>query len=79
NLATTPPTPPHRRIASHRMAAAAVASNGGAAPVPGRLASVYSEVQTSRIAHALPLPSVLRSHFTLADGPASTAAGSPGE
>ncbi|VAI84792.1 unnamed protein product [Triticum turgidum subsp. durum] len=61
------------------MAAAAVASNGGAAPVPGRLASVYSEVQTSRIAHALPLPSVLRSHFTLADGPASTAAGSPDE
>jgi pyrophosphate--fructose-6-phosphate 1-phosphotransferase len=64
------------------MAAAAVAtSNGGAAngPTPGRLASVYSEVQTSRIAHALPLPSVLRSHFTLADGPASSAAGNPGE
>ena len=65
------------------MAAAAVAtSNGGSsanAPTPGRLASVYSEVQTSRLAHMLPLPSVLRSHFTLADGPASTAAGSPGE
>ena len=62
--------------------AAAAAFNMGATPnasVLGHLASVYIEVQTSRIAHALPLPSVLRSHFTLADGPASTAAGSPGE
>lgn len=40
---------------------------------------MYSDVQTNRIAQAVPLPSVLRSHFTLADGPASTTAGSPDE
>jgi pyrophosphate--fructose-6-phosphate 1-phosphotransferase len=65
------------------MAAAAVTSNGGAAaangPAPGRLASVYSEVQTSRLVHALPLPSVLRSNYSVVDGPASSAAGNPGE
>ena len=66
------------------MAAAAVTSNGGAAaaangPSPGRLASVYSEVQTSRLLHALPLPSVLRSDFSVVDGPASSAAGNPGK
>ena len=65
-------------------AAAAVTSNGGAAaaangPSPGRLASVYSEVQTSRLLHALPLPSVLRSDFSVVDGPASSAAGNPGK
>ncbi|OEL13591.1 Pyrophosphate--fructose 6-phosphate 1-phosphotransferase subunit beta 2 [Dichanthelium oligosanthes] len=51
------------------MAAAAVTSNGGAAaangPAPGRLTSVYSEVQTSRLVHELPLPSVLRSNFSV--------------
>jgi diphosphate-dependent phosphofructokinase len=36
-------------------------------------------VQTSRLLHALPFPSVLRSNFTVADGPASSAAGNPGE
>jgi pyrophosphate--fructose-6-phosphate 1-phosphotransferase len=62
-----------------------VTSNGGAAaaaangPSPGRLASVYSEVQTSRLLHALPLPSVLRSDFSVVDGPASSAAGNPDE
>ncbi|RLM55053.1 pyrophosphate--fructose 6-phosphate 1-phosphotransferase subunit beta-like [Panicum miliaceum] len=66
------------------MAAAAATSNGGAAaaangPSPGRLASVYSEVQTSRLLHALPLPSVLRSDFSVVDGPASSAAGNPDE
>jgi diphosphate-dependent phosphofructokinase len=62
------------------MAAAAVTANGTAnGPAPGRLASVYSEVQTSRLLHSLPLPSVLRSNFTVADGPASSAAGNPGE
>uniref|UniRef100_A0A0E0L9Y1 Phosphofructokinase domain-containing protein n=1 Tax=Oryza punctata TaxID=4537 RepID=A0A0E0L9Y1_ORYPU len=65
------------------MAAAVATANGGAqasnAPAPGRLASVYSEVQTSRLKHALPLPSVLRSPFALAEGPASSAAGNPGE
>jgi pyrophosphate--fructose-6-phosphate 1-phosphotransferase len=66
------------------MAAAAVTSNGGAVavnggPAPGRLASVYSEVQTNRLLHALPLPSVLRSNFSVVDGPASSAAGNPGE
>ncbi|OMO76890.1 hypothetical protein CCACVL1_15349 [Corchorus capsularis] len=49
-----------------------------AAPVAGRLASVYSEVQNSRIDHALPLPSVLRNPFKIVDGPASSAAGNPG-
>ncbi|AQL00824.1 Pyrophosphate--fructose 6-phosphate 1-phosphotransferase subunit beta [Zea mays] len=65
------------------MAAAAVTSNGGAVaangPAPGRLASVYSEVQTSRLLHTLPLPSVLRSNFSVVDGPASSAAGNPDE
>ena len=60
------------------MAAAAVTSNGSAAaanrPSPGQPASVYSEVQTSRLLHALPLPSVLRSDFSVVDGPASSAA-----
>ncbi|KAE7995348.1 hypothetical protein FH972_000157 [Carpinus fangiana] len=48
-------------------------------PATGRIASVYSEVQTSRIDHALPLPSVLRSSLKIVDGPASSAAGNPGE
>nr|KJB67275.1 hypothetical protein B456_010G184300 [Gossypium raimondii] len=48
-------------------------------PFAGRLASVYSEVQTSRIDHALPVPSVLRSPFKIVDGPASSAAGNPDE
>jgi pyrophosphate--fructose-6-phosphate 1-phosphotransferase len=51
------------------------AANG---PSPGRLASVYSEVQTSRLHHALQLPSVLCSQFTLVDGPPSSATGNPG-
>ncbi|KHG16419.1 Pyrophosphate--fructose 6-phosphate 1-phosphotransferase subunit beta [Gossypium arboreum] len=59
-------------------------TNGGVAavkttPFAGRLASVYSEVQTSRIDHALPVPSVLRSPFKIVDGPASSAAGNPDE
>ncbi|KAL0012245.1 hypothetical protein SO802_007353 [Lithocarpus litseifolius] len=49
------------------------------APVTGRLAVVYSEVQRSRIDHALPLPSVLRNSFKIVDGPASSAAGNPDE
>ncbi|KAJ0081109.1 hypothetical protein Patl1_09905 [Pistacia atlantica] len=59
-------------------------SNGDFTPVKsvvvnGRVASVYSEVQTSRIDHALPLPSVLRNPFKIVDGPASSAAGNPDE
>ncbi|RWR76263.1 Phosphofructokinase domain-containing protein [Cinnamomum micranthum f. kanehirae] len=46
---------------------------------PGRLATVYSEVQTSRLDHSLPLPSVLKSSFQIVDGPASSAAGNPDE
>ncbi|KAF8775957.1 hypothetical protein HU200_004092 [Digitaria exilis] len=46
---------------------------------PGRLASVYSEVQTSRLHHALQLPSVLGSQFSLVDGPPSSATGNPDE
>ncbi|KAK6269086.1 hypothetical protein QUC31_013246 [Theobroma cacao] len=49
------------------------------APVAGRLAAVYSEVQTSRIDHALPLPSVLRNPFKIVAGPPSSAAGNPDE
>ncbi|KAE8075630.1 hypothetical protein FH972_014326 [Carpinus fangiana] len=45
--------------------------------VPGRLASVYSEVQTSRLNISLPLPSVLKTSFNVVDGPPSSAAGNP--
>ncbi|XP_030971292.1 pyrophosphate--fructose 6-phosphate 1-phosphotransferase subunit beta [Quercus lobata] len=48
-------------------------------PVTGRFAAIYSEVQRSRIDHALPLPSVLRNSFKIVDGPASSAAGNPDE
>ncbi|KAK7840325.1 pyrophosphate--fructose 6-phosphate 1-phosphotransferase subunit beta [Quercus suber] len=48
-------------------------------PVTGRFAAIYSEVQKSRIDHALPLPSVLRNSFKIVDGPASSAAGNPDE
>ncbi|CAN6552700.1 unnamed protein product [Malus baccata var. baccata] len=69
------------------MAPASMVANGGAAaavevvpaPVTGRVASVYSEVQASRIDHALPLPSVLKKPFKVVDGPASSAAGNPEE
>ncbi|PQQ02651.1 pyrophosphate--fructose 6-phosphate 1-phosphotransferase subunit beta [Prunus yedoensis var. nudiflora] len=55
------------------------ASEAVAAPVTGRVAAVYSEVQSSRIDHALPLPSVLTKPFKVVDGPASSAAGNPDE
>ncbi|CAN8312040.1 unnamed protein product [Cochlearia groenlandica] len=48
------------------------------APAKGR-ASVYSEVQASRISNALPLPSVLKGAFKIVEGPASSAAGNPDE
>lgn len=59
-------------------------ANGDLSPVTsgavkGRVASVYSEVQTNRIDHALPLPSVLKNPFKIVDGPASSAAGNPDE
>ncbi|GAB4826532.1 hypothetical protein Ancab_033427 [Ancistrocladus abbreviatus] len=68
------------------MAAAAVA-NGGvstgkstpSAPTAGRFASVYSELQRSRLDHSLPLPSVLNGNFKVVDGPCSSAAGNPDE
>ncbi|KAJ7964810.1 Pyrophosphate--fructose 6-phosphate 1-phosphotransferase subunit beta [Quillaja saponaria] len=47
--------------------------------VPGRLASVYSELQTSRLDVSLPLPSVLKKSFNVVDGPPSSAAGNPEE
>lgn len=47
-------------------------------PVTGRLATVYSELQNSRLDQALPLPSVIRNPFNVVDGPASSAAGNPG-
>lgn len=46
--------------------------------VPGRLTSSYSEVQASRLDVSLPLPSVLKSSFSVVDGPKSSAAGNPG-
>lgn len=58
-------------------------SDANRAPPPpsvtGRFASVYSEVQNSRIFHTLSLPSVLKTPFTIIDGPPSSAAGSPDE
>ncbi|KAL1358578.1 hypothetical protein AAHE18_04G043700 [Arachis hypogaea] len=47
--------------------------------VTGRFANVYSEVQSSRVHHSLPLPSVLKTSFSLVDGPRSSAAGNPDE
>ncbi|CAL2249332.1 unnamed protein product [Prunus armeniaca] len=47
--------------------------------VPGRLTSSYSEVQASRLDVSLPLPSVLKSSFSVVDGPKSSAAGNPEE
>ncbi|CAK9181686.1 unnamed protein product [Ilex paraguariensis] len=64
------------------MAASLVANGNIAAVKPsvtGRFASVYSEVQNSRLDHALPLPSVLKNPFKVVDGPASSAAGHPEE
>ncbi|MED6123960.1 hypothetical protein PIB30_054496 [Stylosanthes scabra] len=52
-------------------------SAGGS--VTGRFANVYSEVQSSRVNHSLPLPSVLKTSFSLVDGPRSSAAGNPDE
>ncbi|KAG6776755.1 hypothetical protein POTOM_016543 [Populus tomentosa] len=53
--------------------------NGDSARASGRFASVYSEVQSSRIDHALPLPSVLKNPFKIVDGTRSSAAGNPDE
>ncbi|GLT75200.1 hypothetical protein SLA2020_469410 [Shorea laevis] len=49
------------------------------ASTAGRAASVYSEVQSSRIDQPLPLPSVLKNPFKIVDGPPSSAAGNPDE
>ena len=46
--------------------------------VTGRIATVYSEVQNSRLDHALPLPAVIKNSFSVIEGPASSAAGNPG-
>ncbi|XP_057962081.1 pyrophosphate--fructose 6-phosphate 1-phosphotransferase subunit beta [Malania oleifera] len=63
-------------IANGGFAAALMSSP---ASMTGRFASVYSEVQTSRLDHPLPLPSVLKKPFKIADGPPSSAAGNPDE
>ncbi|WOH09728.1 hypothetical protein DCAR_0729186 [Daucus carota subsp. sativus] len=47
--------------------------------VTGRIATVYSEVQNSRLDHALPLPAVIKNSFSVIEGPASSAAGNPDE
>ncbi|KAF3658921.1 hypothetical protein FXO38_12920, partial [Capsicum annuum] len=44
---------------------------------PGRSTSAYSEVQHNRLIVSLPLPSVLKSPFSVVDGPPSSAAGNP--
>ncbi|KAL2473420.1 Pyrophosphate--fructose 6-phosphate 1-phosphotransferase subunit beta 1 [Forsythia ovata] len=63
--------------------AAALIANGEIATIKstatGRYASVYSEVQSSRLDHPLPLPSVLKNTFKVVDGPPSSAAGNPDE
>ncbi|KAK1418170.1 hypothetical protein QVD17_27310 [Tagetes erecta] len=46
---------------------------------PGRSASVYSDLETSRLKVLIPLPSVLKSSFHVIDGPKTSAAGNPGE
>ncbi|KAF8414147.1 hypothetical protein HHK36_002146 [Tetracentron sinense] len=64
------------------MSSSSVIYNGGKsspAETPGRFASVYSEVQTSRLNHPLPLPSVLKNPFKIVDGSRSSAAGNPDE
>jgi diphosphate-dependent phosphofructokinase len=63
------------------MAPAAIVTNGTTATptVTTRFASVYSEVQNSRVDHKLRLPSVLQSPFAIVDGPKSSAAGNPGK
>ncbi|KAL8156857.1 hypothetical protein AgCh_001816 [Apium graveolens] len=66
------------------MAPTVVSENGGdisaaKPPVTGRIATVYSEVQNSRLDHNLPLPAVIKNQFSVIDGPASSAAGNPDE
>ncbi|XP_057954006.1 pyrophosphate--fructose 6-phosphate 1-phosphotransferase subunit beta-like [Malania oleifera] len=58
---------------------AAAGNSSARGPTPGRAAAVYSEVQTGRLNHSLPLPSVLRGSFNVVDGPPSSAAGNPDE
>lgn len=65
------------------MAPTVASANGGdisaaKPPVTGRIATVYSEVQNSRLDHNLPLPAVIKNQFSVIDGPASSAAGNPG-
>uniref|UniRef100_A0A0D6R478 Pyrophosphate--fructose 6-phosphate 1-phosphotransferase subunit beta n=1 Tax=Araucaria cunninghamii TaxID=56994 RepID=A0A0D6R478_ARACU len=58
------------------------AANGAAAQKAAastRDVSVYSEVQSSRLDHQLPLPGVLKGAFKLVSGPPTTAAGNPEE
>ncbi|OVA03439.1 Phosphofructokinase domain [Macleaya cordata] len=55
------------------------AGNRSSGAAPGRVASVYTEVQTSRLNYVLPLPSVLKNPFKIVDGPKSSAAGNPDE
>ncbi|KAD6454146.1 hypothetical protein E3N88_08852 [Mikania micrantha] len=45
---------------------------------PGRSASVYSELETSRLNVSPPLPSVLKSSFRVVHGPKTSATGNPG-
>ncbi|KAL8461511.1 hypothetical protein ACS0TY_032840 [Phlomoides rotata] len=65
------------------MATATLVGNGDLPavkpPSTGRYAAVYSEVQNSRLDHPLPLPSVVKSSFSIVDGPPSSAAGNPDE
>lgn len=51
---------------------------GATTLTPWRVVSGFSEVQSSRLKLSLPLPSVLKSHFKLVDGPPSSAIGNTG-
>lgn len=53
--------------------------NAASPPVIGRVASVYSDVQSHRIDQPLPFPSVLKNPFKIVDGPPSSSAGNPEE
>ncbi|XP_076905626.1 pyrophosphate--fructose 6-phosphate 1-phosphotransferase subunit beta 1-like [Bidens hawaiensis] len=46
---------------------------------PGRSPSVYSEVEISRLKASIPLPSILKSSFSVVDGPKTSATGNPDE
>ncbi|WOG98833.1 hypothetical protein DCAR_0418178 [Daucus carota subsp. sativus] len=63
----------------HAALAAGKLFSAAPTPSPWRGVSGFSEVQSSRLKLSLPLPSVLKDHFRVVDGPPSSAAGNPDE